>query len=150
MIGHFRFGKTFEVSEGMIYQELTDGILIRVRPTFSLADSSLDEGRFVFTYHVEMENRGEEAARLLFRHWKIHDAGGEDSEVNGEGVVGQQPVLGPGAAHEYKSYCILKSPAGHMEGHYTFERPDGSRFKAQVPRFSLAAYLPGPEEGEMN
>jgi ApaG protein len=134
----------------MIYQETTDGILIRVRPAFSLADSSLDDERFVFTYYVEMENKGEESAKLLFRHWKIHDAGGEDSEVNGEGVVGLQPLLGPGGEHQYKSYCVLRSPAGYMEGDYTFERPDGSRFKARVPRFSLAAYLPGPDEKEMN
>lgn len=161
----YRFGKTDrgnppvetewgrespQTNDGMIYQESTEGILIRVRPAFSLADSSLDEGRFVFTYHVKMENQGQEPARLLFRHWMIHDATGEDSEVNGEGVVGQQPLLDPGLGHEYKSYCILKSPAGHMEGHYTFERPDGSRFKAKVPRFSLSAYLPGPEEDEMN
>ena len=134
----------------MDYQEITDGILIRVRPAFSLVDSSLDEGRFVFTYHVEMENRGEQDAKLLFRHWKIHDSTGEEQEVNGEGVVGEQPLLDPGDTHEYKSFCILKSPAGYMEGHYTFERSDGSRFKARVPRFKLAAYLPGPEEREMN
>ena len=135
----------------MDYAEITDDILIRVQPAFSLADSSLDERRFVFTYHVKLKNQGEESARLLFRHWRIHDAAGEDSEVDGEGVVGQQPVLTPGGTHEYKSYCTLKSPAGYMEGHYTFERPNGSRFKALVPRFSLAAYLPGPEEeGEMN
>ena len=135
----------------MDYTEITDGILIRVQPVFSLADSSLDGSRYVFTYHVEMMNQGEESAKLLFRHWRIHDAAGEDSEVNGEGVVGQQPLLSPGGSHEYKSYCILRSPAGYMEGHYTFERPNGSRFNAQVPRFSLAAYLPGPEEeGEMN
>jgi ApaG protein len=132
----------------MIYQELTSGILVRVRPAFSLVDSSLDEGRFVFTYHVELENQGDREARLLFRHWKIHDSTGEDSEVNGEGVVGEQPLLRPGGTHEYKSFCVLKSPAGYMEGHYTFERPDGSRFDARVPRFSLAAYLPGPEERE--
>ena len=70
--------------------------------------------------------------------------------MNGEGVVGQQPLLGPGGTHEYKSFCVLKSPAGYMEGHYTFERPDGSRFRALVPRFALAAYLPGPDEPEMN
>ena len=134
----------------MIYQELTDGILVRVRPAFSLADSSLEEGRFVFTYHVELENKGEEPAQLLFRHWRIHDSIGDDSEVHGEGVVGLQPLLVPGGTHEYKSYCILESPAGYMEGHYTFQRPDGSRFTAQVPRFFLAAYLPGPGEGEMN
>jgi ApaG protein len=135
---------------GMIYQELTDGILIRVQPAFSLADSSLGAGRFVFTYHVELENQGQEEAQLLFRHWLIHDSGGDDSEVNGEGVVGQQPVLGPGDAHEYRSYCVLRSPIGYMEGHYTFERRDGSRFKARVPRFSLAAFLPGPDEIEMH
>ena len=134
----------------MIYQEITDGILIRVRPAFSLADSSLDDERFVFTYQVEMENQGEESAKLLFRHWIIHEAGGEDSEVNGEGVVGLQPLLGPGGEHQYRSYCVLKSPAGYMEGHYIFERPDGSRFKVKVPRFSLAAFLPGPDEAEMN
>ena len=134
----------------MIYQELTEGILIRVRPDFSLADSDPGESRFVFTYRVEMENQGGESAQLLFRHWRIHDASGEDSEVHGEGVVGQQPVLGPGGGHEYKSYCVLTSPVGHMEGHYTFQRPDGSRFKARVPRFSLSAFLPGPEEGEMH
>lgn len=78
----------YKIDGGMIYEESTQGILIRVRPQFSLADSSLDQGRFVFTYHVEMENRGEEDAQLLFRHWKIHDSGGDDSEVNGEGVVG--------------------------------------------------------------
>jgi len=167
MILQIRFGKTCDwpwlasggqklkpcaprATERMIYQELTEGILIRVSPAFSLADSSRGEGRFVFTYHVEMENQGEEPARLLFRHWKIHDAGGEDTEVNGEGVMGQQPLLIPGGAHEHKSYCILESPAGFMEGEYTFERPDGSRFKAKVPRFSLAAYLPGPEEEEVN
>ena len=134
----------------MIYEESTQGIRIRIRPQFSLADSSLGEGRFVFTYHVEMENQGEEEAQLLFRHWKIHDSGGDEEEVNGEGVVGQQPTLSPGSVHEYKSYCTLRSPAGFMEGNYIFQRPDGSRFKARVPRFSLAAYLPGPEKGEMN
>ena len=134
----------------MIYQETTSGILVRVRPAFSLEDSSPKEERFVFTYHIELENQGEREAKLLFRHWNIHDSTGEDSEVNGEGVVGQQPLLGPGGTHEYKSFCILKSPAGYMEGHYTFERADGSRFEARVPRFSLAAYLPGPEAGEMN
>jgi ApaG protein len=134
----------------MVYQEVTDGIVIRVKPAFSMVDSSVDEGRFVFTYHVEMVNRGDESAKLLFRHWRIHDAAGDEQEVDGEGVVGEQPLLSPGGTHEYKSYCVLKSPAGYMEGHYTFERPDGSRFNARVPRFSLAAYLPGPEEREMN
>lgn len=145
-------GKTTrrEGPNGIMYQETTQGIVIKVRPAFSLADSSLEEGRFAFTYHVEMENMGGEPAKLLFRHWHIHDPGGGDSEVHGEGVVGQQPLLDPGTGHEYKSYCVLRSPAGYMEGYYIFERPDGSRFKALVPRFTLSAYLPGPNEAEMH
>jgi len=134
----------------MIYEQDTEGIRVRVRPAFSLADSSVGEHRFVFTYHVEMENLGDVPAQLLYRYWRIHDAGGEDREITGEGVVGQQPLLGPGGAHEYKSYCILESPAGYMEGHYTFQRPDGSKFEARVPRFLLAAYLPGPQDEDMN
>ena len=139
-----------EPSGTAMYQETTEGIQIKVQPSFSLADSSLEESRFVFTYHVEMENLGAVPAKLLFRHWMIHDPGGEDSEVHGEGVVGQQPLLSPGVGHEYKSYCVLRSPAGYMEGYYIFERPDGSRFKARVPRFSLSAYLPGPDEAELH
>lgn len=146
-----RPGDTFgDRHDAAMYQETTQGIVIKVRPAFSLADSSPEEGRFVFTYHVEMENLSQESAKLLFRHWRIHDSGGDDSEVNGEGVVGQQPLLDPGLTHEYKSYCVLRSPAGHMEGYYIFERPDGSRFKVFVPRFSLSAFLPGPDEAELH
>jgi len=134
----------------MRYEERTDDVLVRVQPSYSLADSAPEEGRFVFTYQVELENVGDESVQLLFRHWKIHDSGGEDSEVNGEGVVGQQPLLAPGDGHRYRSYCVLNSPAGHMEGHYVFQRPDGSRFQARVPKFTLSAYLPGPDEPQMH
>ena len=62
---------------------------------------------------------------------------GDDSLVDGEGVVGEQPVLAPGESHEYQSYCVLRSPVGFMEGHYTFVRDDGQEFKVEVPRFHL-------------
>ena len=65
------------------YESLTDGIRVTVRPRFSLAQSDPGEGEFVFSYHVRMENLGEQEAQLLFRHWRIHDAGGEDQEVDG-------------------------------------------------------------------
>ncbi len=108
-----------------------------VRPRFSLADSDPADGTFVFAYTINMENESEVVAQLLFRHWRIHDAVGEDSMVDGEGVVGEQPVLAPGESHEYRSYCVLRSPVGYMEGHYTFARPDGETFKVEVPRFHL-------------
>ncbi len=120
-----------------------DGILVRVAPVFSLADSDPADDTFVFSYDVEMENQGTTPAQLLFRHWRIHDSAGEDTEVDGEGVVGQQPFLRPGQSHEYRSYCVLRSPLGFMEGYYTFERPDGEQFRVEIPRFHLRAPI-GP------
>ncbi len=119
----------------MEYEKTTDGIRVLVRPSFSFPYSQPDDGRFVFTYQVEMENQSDEVAQLLFRHWHIHDSQGEDSEVDGEGVVGEQPTLAPGRSHVYESFCILQSPVGFMEGYYTFARPSGEEFRVPVPRF---------------
>jgi ApaG protein len=130
----------------MNYESTTDGIRVRVRPRFSLSESNPDQREWVFSYHVEMENRSAEDARLLFRHWYIHDSAGDDTEVDGEGVIGQQPRISVGGSHDYTSYCVLRSPIGWMEGYYTFERPDGSRFRVAVPRFDLTAPL-GPPAG---
>lgn len=129
----------------MRYEKATEGIRVRVQPRFSLADSDPSDGTFVFSYQVNMANEGAEAAQLLFRHWLIHDSASGDSMVDGEGVVGQQPLLAPGDSHEYQSYCVLHSPAGYMEGYYTFVRPDGHQFRVEVPRFQLNGplVLPG-------
>lgn len=125
----------------MRYERSTEGIRVRVEPNYSLADSDPHDSTFVFSYHIEMANEGDAAARLLYRFWRIHDSVGEDSEVEGEGVVGEQPHLEPGGAHRYKSFCVLRSPSGYMEGFYTFERPDGERFRVEVPRFHFNAPL---------
>lgn len=121
---------------------LPEGIRVDVRPRFSLARSDPADGTYVFSYRVQLVNDGHEEARLLFRHWRIHDAVGEDTEVDGEGVVGEQPLLVPGGSHSYSSFCVLRSPMGYMEGHYTFQRPDGRRFRVAVPRFHFEAPLP--------
>ncbi len=134
----------------MSYESTTEGIRIRVRPRFSLGQSEPEEGRFVFLYRIRMENEGRDPARLLFRHWRIHDSAGEESEVDGEGVVGEQPLLEAGDAHEYSSFCILRSPIGFMEGFYTFERADGTRFRVAIPRFDLEAPIAPGSEQEMN
>lgn len=135
----------------MPYEKATDGIRVRVEPSFSLADSDPEEGTFVFSYDIQVANESGSAAQLLFRHWLIHDAVGEDTEVDGEGVIGVQPSIDPGQSHEYRSYCVLRSPAGYMEGYYTFIRPDGRRFRVDVPRFHFTAPLrfgpPLPVEG---
>ncbi len=119
------------------YRE-TEGIRITVRPAYLREHSRPDRQHYVFAYFVRIENVGSRAAKLLSRHWRIHDSVGEDTEVQGEGVVGEQPLLTPGRVHEYQSFCVLKSPSGYMEGEYHFVRPDGSRFEAAIPRFILS------------
>ncbi|MEC9298613.1 MAG: Co2+/Mg2+ efflux protein ApaG [Gemmatimonadota bacterium] len=137
----------------MDYKKTTEGIRVVVRPSFSLTHSEPADGKFVFTYLVQMENQGAEAAQLLFRHWHIHDSEGEDSELEGEGVLGEQPSLAPGKSHVYESFCVLQSPVGFMEGYYTFVRPNGEKFRVNVPRFDLRAPWTvggGPKAEQMN
>lgn len=133
----------------MPYEKATGGIRVKVLPRFSLADSDPADGTFVFSYRVSVSNEGDAPAQLLFRHWRIHDSAGDDSVVDGEGVVGEQPRLEPGQSHEYRSFCVLRSPVGYMEGYYTFVRPDGEEFRVEIPRFALEGPLvlpAGPAE----
>lgn len=119
------------------YYRQTSGIRVTVRPTYVGEQSVPAAGRFVFAYAVRIENVSNSAAQLLTRRWQIHDSIGEDMEVAGDGVIGQQPTLHPGTVHEYSSFCILKGPSGSMEGSYHFVRADGTAFDALVPRFEL-------------
>jgi ApaG protein len=122
-----------------LFHRITNGIRISVRPRYLASQSRPAEGRYFFEYRVRIENVGQQAAQLLTRHWYIHDSVGRDSEVEGEGVVGEQPVVGPGQVHEYQSFCVLQSAQGHMEGTYRFIRADGVTFDAEIPRFILDA-----------
>jgi ApaG protein len=118
------------------YRE-TQGIRITVRPRYLPEQSRPSQRHFVFAYCVRIENVGREAAQLVSRKWLIHDSAGRDTEVEGEGVVGEQPVLSCGGVHEYQSFCVLQSGSGHMEGSYHFVRSDGTSFDARIPRFLL-------------
>ena len=118
------------------FHKLSHGMRITVRPVFVREQSVPENGQFVFAYFVRIENVGTQSAQLMARRWHIHDDNGEDSEVIGDGVVGHQPLLSPGAVHEYQSFCVLKGPSGYMEGEYFFER-DADRFAADIPRFTL-------------
>ena len=121
------------------FYKQTDGMRITVRPVFLRDQSRPSVGQYVFAYFVRIENIGDQAAQLLSRRWLIHDSSGEETEVVGDGVVGEQPLIVPGSAHEYQSFCVLKSSRGYMEGQYFFVREDGSRFEATIPRFELDA-----------
>lgn len=121
------------------YYRESEGLRITVRPAYLPRHSREAEGQYVFSYAVRIENVGPTAAKLLSRRWTIHDSIGEVTEVEGEGVVGEQPLIGPGRVHQYQSFCVLKSPRGWMEGRYFLVRSDGTQFSALIPRFDLTA-----------
>ena len=109
---------------GAAYEAETEGVIIRVKPSFLEEESSPAENRYIWAYHVEIENTGKRTLQLMTRHWKITDREGRVQEVNGSGVVGQNPVLRPGARFEYTSGCPLNAPSGMMQGTYRFRRRD--------------------------
>ena len=119
------------------YEARTRDVLVRVRPEHLPEQSEPDAGRWVWAYHVEVENHGAESVQLVARHWVITDARGRVEEVRGPGVVGEQPVLEPGEALRYTSGCPLPTPSGAMEGEYEMVTAAGDRFDAAIPAFSL-------------
>ncbi len=121
------------------YVETTENITISVSPMYLDGQSDPMTKKFVFAYFVRIENHGVEEVQLLRRHWYIHDSNEVVKEVEGEGVVGQQPVIAPGTAHEYNSFCILETFEGSMVGTYLMQRENGEQFDANIPRFHLRA-----------
>lgn len=117
----------------------TAGITVRVAASFLPEQSQVADGRWFWAYHIRIENHGDVSVRLVTRHWRITDGNGRVSLVDGEGVVGEQPLLGPGESHDYVSGCPLETPHGSMEGYYGFIRADGTKFEAAIPFFPLAA-----------
>jgi ApaG protein len=120
-----------------MYEKTTRAITITVQPFYLDEQSSPDEERYVWAYKVNIENGGGETVKLLNRHWRITDSMGRLQEVQGAGVVGEQPVLKPGDSFEYTSGTPLPTPSGIMVGTYEMESEEGERFKVDIPAFSL-------------
>jgi ApaG protein len=118
---------------------ITDGLTVRVAVNFLPEQSRIEAGKWFWVYHIRIENETDHELQLLTRHWRITDATGKVDTVDGEGVVGEQPVIAPGHSHDYVSGCPLSTPQGSMEGFYIFRRGDGREFKANIPFFPLAA-----------
>lgn len=116
---------------------ITDGIKVTVKSQYIPDQSSPRQKRYVFAYTVRIENEGQKPAQLRSRHWVITDGDGRVEEVRGPGVVGQQPLLGPGEHFEYTSGCVLETSRGTMQGTYQMHRPDGSAFDADIAVFAL-------------
>ena len=119
------------------YVAETDGIIVKVRPSYLAAQSDPAGGRWVWAYKVEIENRSERTVQLVARHWTIVDALGRVEEVRGQGVVGEQPVIGPGDKYAYASGCPLGTPSGSMVGTYYLKDEKGRDLEAAIPAFSL-------------
>ncbi len=118
---------------------LTDGIRVRVKAQYLPDQSSPHDDRFVFAYTITISNEGIAPAQLRTRHWVITDSRGTIDEVRGDGVVGEQPHLGPGESFQYTSGCVLTTPLGTMHGSYRMWRDDGSFFDAAIAAFSLVS-----------
>lgn len=121
------------------YVATTDDITVTVRPVYLDSESDMMNRRFVFGYFIRIANRGIGEVQLLRRHWFIRDSEGRVEEVEGEGVIGEQPVITAGQDHRYNSFCVLETFEGTMEGTYLMERDGGERFRIAIPLFHLRA-----------
>lgn len=120
-----------------MYEEITQGVRVSVNPVYLENQSEPERSHYVWAYQVTIANEGGETVQLLTRHWKITDGNGQLHEVQGPGVVGEQPVLKPGEHFEYTSGTPLTTPSGIMMGTYQMQNASGDMFDAVVPAFSL-------------
>lgn len=118
--------------------KVTNGIQITVHVDYMDAYSRPDQSNYLFSYFITIQNNSDYTVQLHRRHWKIVDSNGMHREVDGEGVVGQQPVLNPGEIYRYESACNLTTDMGKMWGTYLFERKiDGQLFNVNIPEFEM-------------
>ncbi|UZR94673.1 Co2+/Mg2+ efflux protein ApaG [Chondrinema litorale] len=121
-----------------MFTQITEGIKVSVVTEYQQEYSSPKQYHYVFTYKIKIENNSEYTVQLLRRKWSIFDSDGVRKEVEGDGVVGQQPVIEPGEMHQYVSGCNLKTGIGKMKGYYLIERMiDGKKIEVSIPEFSL-------------
>ncbi len=118
-----------------MYRATTRSIQVTVEPSYVDAESG--DGRYFWSYTIEIINQGDEVVQVRSRHWRITDGNGHTEEVKGAGVVGKQPVLKPGETFSYTSGCPLTTPSGIMVGTYLIETDRGERFNIAIPAFSL-------------
>ncbi len=94
--------------------------------------------KYAFAYHITIRNHSAARVQLLSRYWLITDGNGKNTEVQGEGVVGKQPLIDPASEYQYTSGALLDTPVGSMQGYYEMEDEDGERFRVPINMFSLS------------
>ncbi|WP_033923030.1 Co2+/Mg2+ efflux protein ApaG [Sphingomonas sp. 37zxx] len=117
----------------------TGDVVVRTSVSYLADQSEPARGRWFWSYHIRIENEGTRTVQLLARHWIITDGRGARHSVEGEGVVGEQPVIEPGASFDYVSGCHLATPTGSMQGSYQMVDEDGGAFDVTIPKFALIA-----------
>ncbi|MFM9162949.1 MAG: Co2+/Mg2+ efflux protein ApaG [Methylocystis sp.] len=127
-----------------MYVAITNHIQVTAIPDFMPDRSDPEQGRFFWSYTIEIANLGTQRVQLLSRHWLIIDANGRREEVRGPGVVGEQPLLEPGEIFRYASGCPLCAPSGMMQGSYRMTTDNGETFDVVIPAFSLDRPLSKP------
>ncbi|WP_432472102.1 Co2+/Mg2+ efflux protein ApaG [Amphritea sp. HPY] len=122
----------------MIHTPDEQSIDIDVETAYLPEQSDPDKKRFVFSYHITITNHNEQPVQLLSRRWLIVDGDEKIQEVEGEGVVGEQPVIAPEQSYSYTSGTVLATRVGCMQGHYQMKADDGELFQAAIQPFTLA------------
>ena len=122
-----------------IATRISNGFKISVETFYQVEYSRPMENKYIFAYRITIENMGAYTAQLMRRHWSIKDSNGLVREVEGDGVIGLQPILAPNETHQYVSWCHLFSDIGNMSGYYSFVQQNGEMFKVEIPEFSMCA-----------
>ena len=121
----------------VMYESITSGVKINITPEYLEDQSDPEENRFVWSYTVHIENTGNKTVQLISRSWIITDSTGRTEHVQGEGVIGEQPVIDPGKSFRYTSAAPLRTSSGFMGGSYEMRTESGETFAAEIPNFSL-------------
>ncbi|WHQ74960.1 Co2+/Mg2+ efflux protein ApaG [Pantoea sp. Lij88] len=116
----------------------TARVSVHVQSQYVASQSSPDDDRYVFAYTITIRNLGRSAVQLLGRYWLITNGNGRETEVQGEGVVGEQPLITPGNEFQYTSGAVIETPMGTMQGHYVMVDEQGDTFNVEIPVFRLA------------
>lgn len=127
--------------ENDMNKRISKQVEVSTRVRYLPEHSNAMEHSFFFMYTITIVNNSDQTVKLISRHWDIFDSSGDKKVVEGEGVIGEQPIIEPGKSYSYSSGCGLTTDIGRMSGYYTMIRvSDGHKFKVPIAAFEL--YLP--------
>ena len=116
----------------------TPRVCVHVQSVYIASQSDPENDRYVFAYTITIRNLGRTAVQLLGRYWLITNGNGRETEVQGEGVIGEQPLIEAGSEFQYTSGAVIETPMGTMQGHYEMIDSEGEAFRVEIPVFRLA------------